>query len=267
MKIRPAIWCLGLFIFTVQQFLVTTSQASNFKKRNSEGQLTQNQTQFLKSELHVTAIQNCPREFSNWSLIESFTTKSFSLALCQQEDLLYLVGHQQQQHENFVSAKIIYQRNNLLIAEDEDGFSFEISNYELKVFQDNKLIAQENLLQPELTKMIWQLQEIHYNNDKLIEVANPANYTIEFLSDGQVSIKADCNRARGTYTQEGNSISIKIGPTTLAMCDPESISEQYLQELQAATILFFQDGNLYFDLKFDTGTMKFTPKTFGNDSV
>ena len=77
------------------------------------------------------------------------------------------------------------------------------------------------------------------------------------MSDGQLNIKADCNFAQGTYIQKGNNISIKIGPTTLAICPPESISEKYLQELQAATIFFFKDGNLYFDLKFDTGTMKF----------
>ena len=45
------------------------------------------------------------------------------------------------------------------------------------------------------------------------------------------------------------------------MCPPESISDQYLKELQSAVIFFFQDGNLYFDLKFDTGTMKFIPDT------
>ena len=260
MKIRTTIWYLSLFLITGQQFSDNYVKAFNSQQKNPEILFNQNSVKISKFNLHAETIKTCPREFSDWSLIESFTTKNYSLALCQKEELFYLVGHQQQQHENFVSAEVIYQKDNLLIAEDEYGFSFEINNYELKLFQDNQLITQENLLAPKLTGNIWQLHEIRYNNDKLIEVDNPANYTIEFLSDGQINIKADCNRARGTYTQEGNSISIKIGPTTRAMCPTESISEQYLQELQAATIFFFQDGNLYFDLKFDTGTMKFISK-------
>ena len=43
------------------------------------------------------------------------------------------------------------------------------------------------------------------------------------------------------------------------MCPPESFSERYLKELQSAVIFFSQDGNLYLDLKLDTGTIKFMP--------
>ena len=257
MKIPTIIWYLSLLLITGQEFAFSSVRASNLKPKNSEIRLHQNSNQISKFSLYVKAIKNCPREFTNWDLIESFTTKSYSLALCQQKDELYLVGHQPQQHESFISALVKSQNSNVLIAEDEEGLSFEISNSELKVYQDNQLLAQENILDTKLIENIWQLQEIRYNNDELIEVDNIGNYTIEFLSDGQLNIKADCNHAQGTYIQKGSNISIKIGPTTLAICPPESISEKYLQELQAVTIFFFQDGNLYFDLKFDTGTMKF----------
>ena len=242
MKIQTAIWYLSLFLITAQQFPLNSVQASNLKQRNTQD---------------VEAIKNCPREFTNWDLIESFTTKTYSLSLCQQAKDLYLVGHQKKQHEAFISAKVISQNSDLVIAEDEFGFFFELSNSEFKIFQDNQLIVQENILDPKLTGIVWQLQEILYNNDEFIEVDKPEKYTIEFFPDGQLNIKADCNLALGTYTRKESSISIKIGPTTLANCPPESISEQYLQELQAATIFFFKDGYLYFDLKFDTGTMKF----------
>ncbi len=221
-------------------------------------------------DIYSQDIYNCPREFTGWDLIKSFETKNYSLALCQQGDSVYLVGHEKDQHEAFITANVISQNNDLIIAQDEYGFSFEINNHELKVTQNNQLIAQEKILdlyikqnnsESNLTGVVWQLQQIRYNNDELIKVDNPSNYTIEFLPDGQVQIKADCNRARGTYTQQDSSISIKIGPTTRAMCPPESISDQYLKELQSAVIFFFQDGNLYFDLKFDTGTMKFIPDT------
>ena len=109
-----------------------------------------------------------------------------------------------------------------------------------------------------LTDIVWHLHQIRYNNDQLIKIDQPSNYTIEFLSKGNVKIKADCSHASGTYTQEGSRLSIVIEyATTPAMCPPESLSTQYLRELQSAAIFFFQDGNLYIDLVADTGTMMF----------
>lgn len=118
-------------------------------------------------------------------------------------------------------------------------------------------VNQSNSPEENLTGVVWQLEQITYNNDELLKVDKPSDYTIEFLDNNQVQIKADCNRARGSYSVKNSSISIKVGATTRAMCSPESISDKYLNELQFATIFFFKDGNLYLDLKADVGTMKF----------
>lgn len=111
---------------------------------------------------------------------------------------------------------------------------------------------------PTLTDTLWQLQQIQYNNDTLIEPDAPENYTIEFMQNGEVGIQADCNRVLGTYTEDGSSISIELGPSTLAACPPESIDTEYLQALEAAAIYFFQEGDLFIDMKFDTGTIQFS---------
>ena len=96
--------------------------------------------------------------------------------------------------------------NDLIIAQDKYGFYFEINHDQLKITQGNKIIAQENIVdsnirqkpkettsifeqelaskensESSLTQVVWQLQEIRYNNDKLIEVDNPSNYTLEFI--------------------------------------------------------------------------------------
>lgn len=110
----------------------------------------------------------------------------------------------------------------------------------------------------QLTNTVWQLEQIQYSDDKLLEAASPSNYTIEFMDDGQLSIRADCNQAQGSFTEDGSSLSIDLGSTTLAPCPPESIAQDYLQALQAANGYFLQDGDLYIDLKLDTGTMKFS---------
>ena len=127
----------------------------------------------------------------------------------------------------------------------------------IQYFLLNKQVERENQTELKLTDTVWYLHQIYDNNDQLIKIELPSNYTIEFLSEGNVKIKADCNRASGTYSQEGSRLSIVIEATTRAMCPPESLSTQYLRELQSAAIFFFQDGNLYIDLVADTGTMMF----------
>ena len=93
-------------------------------------------------------------------------------------------------------------------------------------------------------------------------VGDPEDYVIAFLPDGTVEVKADCNEASRTYTaQEDGTLSIEIGPMTLAACAPESRSEEFLQSLGFAAIYFFQDGHLFIDMMADGGTLEFGPST------
>jgi heat shock protein HslJ len=62
----------------------------------------------------------------------------------------------------------------------------------------------------------------------------------------------------GTYTLEDSSISIELGPSTMAACPEDSLADQFLQNLTAAAIMFFDGGDMMFDLQFDSGTMRFS---------
>lgn len=111
-----------------------------------------------------------------------------------------------------------------------------------------------------LTGTTWQLQQIQFNDGKLLTAEPPQNYTVEFTRAGEVFVQADCNRAIGEFTLEGdNRMAVAMGPTTLAACPPGSISNDFLQALGNANLFFFQDGDLFIDLKFDSGTMQFSP--------
>jgi len=112
----------------------------------------------------------------------------------------------------------------------------------------------------ELTGQVWQLQEIQYNDGKLLTAEPPENYTLEFLADGSIVAKADCNQAIGSFSTT-DSREIEIGPlaTTSAACPPGSIGDDYVQGLNNVAIYFFQDGNLFLDIRYDTGTMRFAP--------
>ena len=99
------------------------------------------------------------------------------------------------------------------------------------------------------------------------DIANPENYTLNFNDDGTVNIKADCNNAQGSYTADDSSLSIEIGPMTMAMCPDGSHSDDFVKNLGFAAIYFFQDGNLLIDLMADGGTMTFAPVEDGAQST
>ena len=91
------------------------------------------------------------------------------------------------------------------------------------------------------------------------DVANPANYTVQFQSSGVARIQADCNRGAGGYTIDGSSISIEIGAMTRAQCPDGSQSDDFVRYLDGAAVWFMDGDNLFIDLFADSGTMKFAP--------
>jgi len=110
-----------------------------------------------------------------------------------------------------------------------------------------------------LTGVVWKWEKFLESNDNTIVVDDPNKYTLEFLADGAVAIQADCNRASGSYTVEGSNLTIEIGPATLAMCPPDSLSDQYLRYLGEVVSHVFDGGTLALSLRYDTGIMIFNP--------
>jgi len=113
--------------------------------------------------------------------------------------------------------------------------------------------------EPILTDSVWQLQQIQYNDGTLITPSDPANYTVDFMEDGSLGIQADCNRVLGEYTGESGTLDITLGPSTLAACGPDSVDTEFTQALSNSSLYFFQDGDLFIDLAFDSGTMQLSP--------
>lgn len=109
-----------------------------------------------------------------------------------------------------------------------------------------------------LTSAIWQLEQIRYRDGVLRVPASSGNYTVEFMANGNLAIRADCNQVSGSYTQNGSGLTIELGPTTLAACSPESIDQDYLQALQYANVHFFENGNLFIDTQLNVSTMQFS---------
>ncbi|MFH7241697.1 MAG: META domain-containing protein [Spirulina sp.] len=119
-----------------------------------------------------------------------------------------------------------------------------------------------------LTGRVWELQDIQFNDGKLLVAEPPENYTVEFMDDGSMAVRADCNRGRGSFTTETDGrITIDPIATTLAACPEGSLGNDFTQALSSAAIYFFQDDQLFIDLKFGSGTMRLseaaTPSLMG----
>lgn len=107
---------------------------------------------------------------------------------------------------------------------------------------------------------VWQWTQTLYNDDRKVVPENPENYTVQFFEDGTISVNADCNVKGGTVliSPGEKTISIEITQSTMAFCPKGSLEDKFVKGLLAAAIYFTKNGELYIDLKYDSGTMKFS---------
>jgi heat shock protein HslJ len=136
--------------------------------------------------------------------------------------------------------------------------TFELQGDQLVEISSQTL--EETSATPQLVGPVWQWEQTLMNNGDRFIPDNPGNYTVQFLPDGTVAVQADCNQVGGSYTLDGSRITIELGPSTMAACPEGSLSDQFLANLSAANIYFFNEGNLFIDLMFDSGTMRFSPE-------
>lgn len=113
---------------------------------------------------------------------------------------------------------------------------------------------------PGLSGPVWQWVQTLYNDDRKVVPENPVNYSVQFKEDGTLNVKADCNQKGGNYSvsPEKKTLSIEITHSTMAFCPEGSLEDEFVKGLSAAAIYFIKDGDLYIDLKYDSGTMRFS---------
>ena len=102
----------------------------------------------------------------------------------------------------------------------------------------------------------WQWESTVTPVDK-IEVPNPERYTILLTHDGKVQARFDCNRGGGSYKISEGKLSFGPMMSTRMACPPDTLDAPFMKDLQRVTSFFIEKGNLYLELPFDSGTMKF----------
>ena len=59
-----------------------------------------------------------------------------------------------------------------------------------------------------------------------------------------MQVQADCNQVGGTYTTSGNNLTLRLGPSTLVACPPDSQADQFLADLNQVSTYLVNNSNL-----------------------
>lgn len=90
-----------------------------------------------------------------------------------------------------------------------------------------------------------------------MQPAEPESYTLQF-DDGRAAIRADCNRANGAVTLDGDKARFGPMAMTRRACLPGSLGEKYAAQFQSARRLSVADGVLRIELEDSEDVMFFT---------
>jgi heat shock protein HslJ len=111
-----------------------------------------------------------------------------------------------------------------------------------------------------LAGRIWAWQRTRFSDDKVIVADAPERYTLEFMPDGRVALRADCNRGGARYdASAGRSLTFSPAAITKMGCPPGSQGTEFLRQLSLVGDYLFANGNLVLTLRLDTGSMYFAP--------
>jgi heat shock protein HslJ len=104
----------------------------------------------------------------------------------------------------------------------------------------------------------WQWVSTITPVEKIV-VPDPERYTILLTYDGKAKVRFDCNRGGGDYKISKGKLSFGPLLSTRMACPPDSLDGPFTRDLQRVASFFVENGNLYLELPFDSGTMKFRP--------
>ena len=90
-----------------------------------------------------------------------------------------------------------------------------------------------------------------------IAVPDPERYTIHLMPDGRAVTRFDCNRGGGGYEISDGKLSFGPLMSTRMACPEGSLDGRFMKDLQRVVSFFVEDEELYLELPYDSGTMRF----------
>jgi heat shock protein HslJ len=111
--------------------------------------------------------------------------------------------------------------------------------------------------------VVWQLLAIETAGSPTVYSDDPSRYTVQFLEDGSLVVKADCNNGSGTYTVEGYALTIPPFATTLVACEPPTLDAQFVAGLNDVVAFAYARDTLVLTLRDGKGALVFAPALTG----
>jgi heat shock protein HslJ len=102
----------------------------------------------------------------------------------------------------------------------------------------------------------WQWESTVTPVEK-ITVPDPERYTLALQKDGRAQARFDCNRGGGGYQISEGRLSFGPLMSTRMACPEGSLDARFMKDLQRVVSFFIQEGHLYLELPYDSGTMRF----------
>jgi heat shock protein HslJ len=110
----------------------------------------------------------------------------------------------------------------------------------------------------EIPPVVWEMVAFTEADADPVEVEEPERYTVQFLPEGELAVRADCNSGGGTFTATDGTLELSPIRITLIACPTDSHADQFLIILGAATTFEFDDEDLLI-LSGPVGTLSLRP--------
>jgi heat shock protein HslJ len=104
---------------------------------------------------------------------------------------------------------------------------------------------------------VWAWQHSVRGDGTRSTPTEPDHYTLRLGPDGQLDVRADCNRAGGGYRVKVSSLTLSVTHSTMAACPPESLDREFLADLASVNAWCLEENSLHVNLT-GGGTMVFT---------
>ena len=88
----------------------------------------------------------------------------------------------------------------------------------------------------EVVPGVLKLQSLTRADSTTVTISDPQQFTLEFLDNNRVAVKADCNRASGSFTVNGATLTIGPMAVTKAYCGSASLDGEFLSLLGGETV-------------------------------
>jgi heat shock protein HslJ len=88
----------------------------------------------------------------------------------------------------------------------------------------------------EVVPGVLKLQSLTHADATTVTISDPQQFTLEFLDNNRIAVKADCNRASGAFTLNGTTLTIGPMAVTKAYCGSASLDSEFLSLLGGETV-------------------------------